>query len=487
MKISIKQSKQSSNPSSPNMGASVVKAAGASGAPVAAPVATSGLSGLARGGVPLWLPLPFLLTGTCGAAAFGLLLPFVAPQVLLARDYPHVLALVHTATLGWLTMTIMGASLQLAPVILVSPLRAARFAWALYPDYLSGVVLLITGFWTARVSLLVTGGVLVVLAVAHYAVILGTTIARAATRPHPLSAWYLAAAVSYLCVVVGLGLTAALNFQFGFLGLGADQFLLAHITAGVVGWLTCTLIGVSYTLVRMFALVHDHHDTLGRRNFWLLNTGIVGLTAGFALGWTPLQALASLCLVAAIWLFAYDYTRMLRVRKRKPLDVTQRHALVAVGYLAAVVPAGITVALLGIGQQPVLAALGLAALVGWLGQSIIGYLYKIVPFLIWQSRYGPLVGRRKVPLMRDLVHQRAATLSFWLINGALPVALACALLDWTVPLQVTTSFLGMGLVLAAANVAGVVIPRRGLPALSLQLGPGGTSQAHSSVGAPARS
>lgn len=463
MKSSIKRT---FNPPPPHTGATTTGAdAMQIMAPVATPVATSGLSGLARGGVPLWLPLPFLLTGICGAALFGLLLPFVAPRALLASGDPHVLALVHTATLGWLTMTIMGASLQLVPVILVSPLRAARLTWALYPLYLAGVALLITGFWTARVPLLITGGVLVVLAVAHYAVILGITLARATIRPRPLSAWYLAAAAAYLCVVVSLGLTAALNFQFGFLGVATDHLLLAHITVGVAGWLTCTLIGVSYTLVRMFALVHDHHDTLGRRVFWLLNAGIIGLAAGFAFGWTPLQAIAGLALIAAIWLFAYDYSRMLRLRKRKPLDVTQRHALAAVGYLALVVPAGVAVALLGAGHQPVLVALGLAALVGWLGQSIIGYLYKIVPFLIWQARYGPLVGRQKVPLMRDLVHQRAAALTFWLLNGALPVALLCTLLDWKIPLQLAAGVIGVGLVLAAANVVGVVaIPRRAAPA-----------------------
>jgi hypothetical protein len=423
----------------------------------AAPIATSGLSGLARGGVPLWLPLPFLLTGVLGAALFGALLPFVAPQALLAPGFPHVLALTHTVTLGWLTMTIMGASLQLAPVILVSPLRATRLARAQYPVYALGAALLIAGFWVMNVPLLITGGSLVVLAVAHYVVILGVTIARASTRP--LTARYLAAAMVYLLIVVSLGLTAALNFQFGFLGAGVEHLLLAHITAGVVGWLTCTLIGVSYTLARMFALVHDHADNLGRRVFLLLNAGVIGLATGFGFGWMWLQALGGLSLVAAVWLFAYDYRRMLLVRKRKPLDVTQFHAIAAVGYLVLTVTSGVAVALLGGGRQPVLVALGLAALVGWLGQSMLGYLYKIVPFLIWQSRYGPLVGRQKVPLMRDLVHQRAALLSFWLINGGLALALACALLGWTVPFQIAAALLGAGLVVVAANVIGVVVPR----------------------------
>ncbi|MFI5274318.1 MAG: hypothetical protein ACHQ4H_14890 [Ktedonobacterales bacterium] len=430
------------------------------GGPASAPaIATSGLSGLVRGGVPPWLPLPFLLTGALGAAVFGVLLPFVAPKALLAPDLPQVLALVHTATLGWLTMTIMGASLQLAPVILVSPLRAARLARAQYPVYVVGVILLICGFWTARPPLLIAGGVLVVVAIAHYAVILAATLLGAS--PRPLSARYLAASLSYLCVVVCLGLTMALNFQLGFLNsLGwAHRLLLAHLTLGVVGWLTCTLIGVSYTLVRLFALAHDHTDTLGRRIFVLLNAGIIGLALGFGFAWPLVRVVGGLALVAAVWLFAWDYQQMLRARKRKLLDVTQRHGIAAVAYLALVMPAGVATALFGWGRPPVIAALGLAALVGWLGQSIAGYLYKIVPFLIWQGRYGPLVGRQKVPLMRDLVHQRWAEVTFWLVNGALPVVLVCMVLGWVVPLQLAAAALGSGLVLAAANVFGVTVPR----------------------------
>lgn len=425
--------------------------------PAPAHIATSGLSGAGRGGVPLWLPLPFLLTGAVSAALAGALLPVVAPQALLAPGFPHVLALVHIVTLGWLTMIVMGATMQLAPVILVSTLRGAALARAQYPLYLVGVVALVSGFWTAQTPLLIAGGVLVVAAVAHYAVIMGMTLAHATTRP--LSARYLVASVSYLCVVVSLGLTAALNFQLGFLGPSVSRLLLAHITLGVVGWLTCTLVGVSYTLVRMFALVHDHDDTLGRWVFALLNGGVLGLATGFALDWPWLRALGGASLVAAVWLFGWDYLRMLRARKRKPLDMTQRHALVAVGYLTVVIPSGVALTLTGGASEGTLVALALAALVGWLGQSMLGYLYKIVPFLVWQTRYASLVGRQPVPLMRDLVSQRVARLSFWLINAALPLSVVCALMGWTVASQVTLAALGVGLALAAANVVGVVAPR----------------------------
>lgn len=88
-----------------------------------------------RRGVLLAVPLPFLLTGSCAAALFGLLLPWIVPEAIHAPSFPHVLALVHIATLGWLTMTIMGASLQLTPVIVVAPLRATRFIRWHYPVY----------------------------------------------------------------------------------------------------------------------------------------------------------------------------------------------------------------------------------------------------------------------------------------------------------------------------------------------------------------
>ncbi len=223
-------------------------------------------------GVPLAVPLPFLLTGACTAALFGILLPWVVPEAVRAPDFPHVLALVHIATLAWLTMTIMGASLQLIPVIIVAPLRATRFIHWQYPIYTSGVVLLLSGFWWMHPWLIAIGGTVIVLAVAHYVVVLSITLAHGTARP--LTVRFLVASLAYLCIVVSLGLTMALDFQFDFLGPTFDQLILTHITLGIVGWLSSTLIGVSYTIVRMFALAHGHGDGLGRFIFILLNASI---------------------------------------------------------------------------------------------------------------------------------------------------------------------------------------------------------------------
>lgn len=419
-------------------------------------IAIGGLSGaMAQGNsVPMIVPLMFLLTGAIAGAIFGVTLPWIAPEALLSPGFPHVLALVHTATLGWLTMTIMGASLQLTPVIVVAPLRAARFVRWQYPVYLSGVILLVSGFWWMLPWLMAVGGSLIVLAVIHHVIMLGATMAHATQRP--LTVRYLIASLCYLSIVVSLGLTAALDFQFNFLGSGFDRLLLTHITLGVVGWLSTTLMGVSYTLVRMFALAHEHTDRLGKIVFPLLNGSIAALSLGFIFAWQPLIAAGGVLLIVSAWLFAFDYSQMLRARRRKRLDATQYHGMFAAAYFAAIVPGGVAAALLGWQQPGLLAALALAAFVGWLGQSTTGYLYKIVPFLVWHDRYGPLVGRQKVPLMRELLRERWSWASLWLINAGLIGAIVSALFGWLVPMQIAGGIVALGLALAAANVLSIL-------------------------------
>ncbi|RAQ96894.1 hypothetical protein [Thermogemmatispora tikiterensis] len=414
-----------------------------------------GLSGMmGRRGVPLGIPLPFLVTGICLAALAGLLSPFVLPEALINRGLPHVLALVHTMTLGWLTMTILGASQQLTPVIAVTPLHIKALTPVVYPLYLAGVLVLLGGFWFFLPGLLVLGGSLVIVAVLCYVAILATTLLQASKRP--LTVFYLFAALLYLGLVVALGLTAALNFIYGFLGLGALLVLPIHVTLGVAGWLTNMLVGVSYTLVRLFALVHDHNDRLGWVVLGLLNLGIIGLALGLLGQASWLLLAGAMLLTLSVWLFGWDYWLMLRRRRRRPLDVTQYHSSAALIWLLAAATALPILIAIGSALPAWPVALVFCLLVGWSGQSIVGYLYKIVPFLVWHSRYGPLVGHQKVPLMRELIHERLAWASFWLLNGGLVLLLPAVFLVWDGLLRLGAVLIGASLVGAAANVLGVV-------------------------------
>ncbi len=88
--------------------------------------------------------------------------------------------------------------------------------------------------------------------------------------------------------------------------------------------------------------------------------------------------------------------------------------------------------------------------IGWIGFSIIGYLFKIVPFLWWTHRYSEKVGQQNVPTLRQMMNERAVTVQcrLWLIALALAaVALAVA----SVPLFAITQVLLAGLSVAFAG------------------------------------
>ena len=46
-------------------------------------------------------------------------------------------------------------------------------------------------------------------------------------------------------------------------------------------------------------------------------------------------------------------------------------------------------------------------IVGWIIFSILGYLYKIVPFLWWTHKYSDRIGKEKVPTMGEMINEKA--------------------------------------------------------------------------------
>src|SRR5215510_16152886 len=83
-------------------------------------------------GVSPMLPLSYLATAAAAFVLAALAVPWLAPALAGHYYQPRVLALTHTVTLGWITLTIMGASYQLVPVVLGRPIWSERMArWQL--------------------------------------------------------------------------------------------------------------------------------------------------------------------------------------------------------------------------------------------------------------------------------------------------------------------------------------------------------------------
>jgi hypothetical protein len=376
---------------------------------------------------PLGLPLGYFVAGLAAFVTVNLVLVLDGSHLLAYELLPDDLALTHLATLGWVTMVMMGALCQLTPVILQTRLahpRLLRWQFWLYIIGVAGLVLSFRSLWTLGLAVfgsMVLLGVLVFL----------WAMARTLWRPPawPLTGHYLAHSLGYLGMTVLAGITFALDLHFHWFPI-PRRVLAAHVDLGLAGWFTLTLIGVNYQLLPMFALVHGHDLRLGR---WILRVVNLGVSLLFVSLLFDLPRavflVAALSMAAGILAYVVDVYRMFRLRRRRIMDLTQQHTVASTLSLLAAVAVGLRIALVGPAS---LAAqthwdVGLVYIVigGWLSLSIMGQSYKILPFLVWQHRYSERVGHEPVPLLRDLYSDRRASLAFWCyLAGFVIVALS---------------------------------------------------------------
>jgi hypothetical protein len=415
-----------------------------------APAPTAGAAG------DLSLPMRFLAIGLGTLALLTLVYPWHVDLLRGSFYDPQLLAFVHVYTLGVIGAVIFGASYQMLPIILQTPLAAPGLARLSWWFYLPGLVAFVVGLGHGPSVLLGLGGSLVFGAVALYVWVIGRTLLAAPQRD--TTWWHVAAATSALATGATLGLLLALSKQVGFLAGLTLPILAAHVVLMLGGWVTPLLIGVAHRLVSMFTLTEDRlQATWATIELELTAGGAWTVAASLLLDLGPFVTLGGAsALLAGVGLFAVQLLRLYRLRLRRSPDVHIPFLLVSTG--AGLVAASLLVYGFTSGRgpaDPLWIAVGWLAIVGWAQTAIQGFLYKIGPFLTWLHRYGPIAGVQRVPMLEDLYSRHLALAGYvaWtsgLVLGALAPLTAA---EW-IPLGAAAglSIGGAGLVLNGVRV-----------------------------------
>lgn len=370
------------------------------------------------------LPARFMALAMLVLAGVAVTAPWTMPLLLGSFYDPRLLAFVHVNTLGVIGAVVFGASYQLVPVVLQTPLASVRLGRLSFWFYLGGVAALPFGLATLWLPALATGGTLLALAALLYAGVITTTLRQAPRRD--VIAWHIAPATLALLGGVTYGVILAVNKGAGFLGNSTLPNLAAHATLMLGGWVAVLLIGVAYRLVGMF--------TLAEEALWVPGAWLgLGLTSGGA--WVlstslHLEGPASINLAGAVvlmgghGLFLGQLVHLYRNRRRRGIDIHMPFALAAgVAGLAAtaLLVAGLVQGLPP--GSPLWIIAGWLAIAGFAETAIQGFFYKIASFLVWLQRYAPLAGRQRVPKLEELYGRRLALAgwAFWTTGVAMEV------------------------------------------------------------------
>jgi len=350
------------------------------------------------------------------------------------------LAAVHLVTIGWLSVLILGALFQFVPVITTRPLLDQRLSGTALVLIEAGLVGMVAGFFTlgvwgtASAVCLTVGGSAVAVGAIFAIVNLVSPLLH--THPLPLPGRFVRAGLFFLVVTMFLGLVFALTLSVPALcppplvrlidGVGY------HALAGIGGWLTLTAMGVSYKLLPMFMLAPEARGRWGETTFKMGVAGFgIAVGAGLLGLWLPGPAVRFggrvgwLFIGMSITVYLVDLVRLYRARRRPQIEI---HNRAAAGAFISLALALVATVLFVVAGQPArdVPPIILLILFGWLSGLGLTQLYKVIPFLSWLTRFGPVVGRGKIPRVQDMVRESRAAPWFWLYFGGVALSVVGA-------------------------------------------------------------
>ena len=375
---------------------------------------------------PFAAPFRFFLTAPLFALLAGMLLLWSGPELWASRWTPAALALTHLISAGFMLQVMLGAMIQILPVVaganIAQPLLLATLV---HVALTSGALLLAAGFLTSEplafrlAALLLGSGVALFLGAAGHA-LYGVASSNPTIRGMKL-------ALPGLGMTVGLGMLLAMALA-GSLAVPLLQLTSVHLAWGFVGWSVILLASVAFVVVPMFQITPPYPAWFTGRfaGSLLVLLCLWSIAAGAGWEWpAALLADAVLLTVAALAVL----TLQLQSRsKRARFDATQHY-----WRLAMLCTLASCVLSLAANHLPVLAEdqewsllCGVLALFGGGLSVMIGMLYKIVPFLVWLHLQNLGGGRVLAPNMNKVIAARQIDRQMYAHFLALALLLATA-------------------------------------------------------------
>lgn len=365
---------------------------------------------------PLSVPLRFFLTTPAFAISAGLLLLWSGGDAFVSRWTPVTLAATHMVTLGVLAMAMIGALLQILPVVAgVEVPKPDLVARATHMLLTGGTALLSAAFVLSIPAVFMAALLVLLTGVALLLVVCWAGLRQCATASPTLLS--IRVALFALGVTVLIGAAMALSFA-KIISLPLLQLTELHVLWGLAGWVGLLLAGVAYQVVPMFQVTPVYPQSVTRFfspvlfGLLLVISTWMAIVTGMAAPAPPLPLMLVECGYAV---FALATLALLRKRKRPAPETSTLFWYVSMlslltgtglGIAGQVVPA--------VAEAPGHAlSVGMLLIVGC-GYSVVnGMLYKIVPFLVWYHLQTRLAGTiHKAPNVRQVISETSSQRQF---------------------------------------------------------------------------
>lgn len=328
----------------------------------------------------------------------------------------NTLSWVHIFLLGFVMMIIFGAMAQLVPVVLEVGHFAVDLYYVIYPLLLIGTILMGYSFLVSP-ALLPYGGIVVLISLLIFVLETFLTIKKVKKFNLVIISVFLANTFLFFGLIFGI--LMALGYA-GTINVDIVNLLKAHIYLVLAGYVGITIMGMSLVLLPMFWLSHSFSWKPVKLALGVMSTSVTLIMFSSLFKNHTLEYMGYILTLAALGLYFYQIYIIYKTRVRLENDIYFRSLLFSYGSLVSVLIMGAVYLIHPLPQ--LLLTIGWMLFLGYITFIINGHLYKIVPFLVWYQRFSPFIGKRKVPMLADMVPVKSAKLQFVLSSVGVIVA-----------------------------------------------------------------
>ena len=370
---------------------------------------------------PFSVPARFLVSAPLFGLMAALVLLWSGPEIISHRWTPEILAVTHFLTLGFLAMSMLGAMMQLMPVLMgmVIP-RAIIFSSIVHTPLFVGSLSLGLAWLLQINQLFIIAMVLLGFSFSLFILVATDRLLRSANRHVTRSMMLLALLALFITVCLGIYLVMGYSLQTVPL---ARQLTDLHLSWGLFGWVLLLIMAVAYQVIPMFQITDEYPALHQQWMGWLVFATLPGLSLTYLMPWVgPLEILKTVSvtlLAGCVTIFALSTLWILHKRRRQLADTTMRFWQLAMVSLLLLIFCWLSATVMN-SDLPVF-LLGVLMIHGFAMTTINGMMYKIIPFIIWlhlsvhnknlRDR-GERGSQVKVPHMRKIIPEAAALWQF---------------------------------------------------------------------------
>lgn len=351
------------------------------------------------------LPFAFILFSILAIITSQFLLLFNG-EAIISENFrtPPIWSAAHLFILGWALMIAMGAMYQLVPVAFLTPIWNQKFGFFQFAVTSVGIVWFAVTLYIAPQNALIPG-MLMLAGILMFLFQMGMTLRKQA-KPNILTL-FVGTALTCLLLTILIGITLVVSMQTGFAKDYYSAIFYSHLLLGTTGWFTLLIFGFSYKMAPMFSLSHGYEMKLAKFVYGFYVSGLVLMLLSFFLGKSFLLKSGLLLLLIGFSFFLWHIAEILKKRVKKKLDRPFSFALLAI-VIGEIIHLLAFIAAMMNQFGKYVAPLMVLYLMLWIAFSIMGYLYKIVPFLWWTHKYSNVIGKKDVPSLKDMINERVA-------------------------------------------------------------------------------